>query len=108
MKRLHTTSAPQVKRLKELLRATRNPHEYERARAILKRIEGYSRETVAEFFDVHIKTLDRWTAAFNRHGVNGIKEKQQRGNHHLLSKRQKEELKQMLLVERKKPEDFGY
>ncbi len=108
MKRLHSVIPEQVEGLKKLLKGTRNPHEYERGQAILKRIEGYSRETIAEFFDIHLKTLDRWTTAFNRNGVNGIRIKQQRGNHHLLSKRQKEELKQLLLIERKKPEDIGY
>ncbi|SRR6266404_588928 len=108
MKRLARTSAKQVKELRTFLQETKNIHERERARAILKCIEGQQRQLIARVFDIHIKTLDSWISKFNRCGITGIKGQGQSGNHHLLSREEKQKLRQLLFVEKKTPRELGY
>lgn len=94
-----------IKELKEFLRKTKDVHEKDRARAIIKLIEGKKRKEVAEFLDVNPTTLDIWSRNWRRKGIAGIKTKPQKGNNHLLTRSQKETIKKLIAV--KKPDDFG-
>lgn len=92
---IQITQTPQSKinKLKAFLKATKYPDERDSARAILKLIEGRKRQDVADFYDIHIKTLDEWQRAFKRQGIEGLMREPQIGNNYKLSYAQKEEIK---------------
>lgn len=94
-----------IKELKEFLKTTKRPDECDRARAILKLIEGKKRQEVASFFDIHVKTLDEWQRQFKRQGIEGLRTAPQVGNNKKLSRDQKEAIKATLTT--KTPEELG-
>lgn len=96
MTKLTKTLQSQIDKLKTFLKTTKQPNERDRARAILKLIEGKKRKDVADFFDIHIKTLDEWQQAFKKQGLNGLRTEPQIGNNYKLSQTQKEEVKAMI------------
>lgn len=95
----------EVKKLREFLRKTKDPHVKDRVRAIIKRIEGRKRSDVADFFDVNIKTIDDWTRKYNKAGVQGLQTKPQRGNNRILTVQQKQEIKKVITG--KRPDQVG-
>lgn len=105
MTKLTQTPKQKVDELKTFLKTTRRPDERDRARAVLKLIEGQKRQTVANFFDIHIKTLDEWQRAFKRQGLNGLRTQSPLGNNHKLSREQKEAIK--AVINSKGPNNFG-
>jgi transposase len=60
------------------------------------------RETRVE---VNIATVDEWSRKFRKYGIAGIKTKPQKGNRHLLTREEKDEIKRT--IGKKKPEDVG-
>jgi transposase len=56
------------------MRTTGSPLELERRRllAVTRLTEGYSCEEVADFLGVHVSTVRRWSAAFDRAGFGGL------------------------------------
>lgn len=106
MSTLLAHSSPQrMTEVKEFLKRTKKVREGERARAILKLMEGRSRRDVAEFFDVNVKTLDKWQRKFKVSGVDGLRDRPQRGNNRLLSREQKDEISSK--INSNKPEELG-
>lgn len=105
MTKLTQTPKQKVDELKTFLKTTRRPDERDRARAVFKLIQGQKRQTVADFFDIHIKTLDEWQRAFKKQGIDGLRTKPQPGNNQRLSSEQKEEIKAS--INTKEPKDFG-
>lgn len=101
---IHT---PQLKieELKQFLKTTRRPDERDRARAILKLIEGKRRKEVADFFDITLTTLGQWQQKFKQSGAEELRTKPQKGNRAQLSLEQKQALQQ--LINEKAPEDVG-
>lgn len=90
------TTPDRIKELKEFLNKSKSAREKERLLALVRLAEGRKRKEVASFLGKHIKTIDRWTSTFKKHGVKGILNKPQPGNHRLLSKEQKEEVKEII------------
>jgi len=82
-----------LKNYLSLSQKQKDSHEKDRARAIIKLIEGRKRSDVSDFFDVNIKTVDEWIKKFKKQGVDGLKTKPQKGNNRLLSVTQKQEIK---------------
>ena len=95
----------EVKKLHKFLRKTRDSHEKDRARAIIKRIEGWKRSDVANFFDVNIKTIDDWTLKYNKVGIQGLQTKPQKGNNRTVTVKQKQEVKKTITT--KRPDQVG-
>lgn len=93
MTKLTQTPQSQINKLKTFLKTTKQPNERDRARAILRLIEGKKRKEAADFFDIHVKTLDEWQRAFKRQGLDGLRTEPQIGNNYKLSQTQKEEIK---------------
>ncbi|MBI4999726.1 helix-turn-helix domain-containing protein [Candidatus Gottesmanbacteria bacterium] len=77
----------------------------ERARAILKLIEGKKRQLIADLFDINIGTLDTWVRNWKRKSIEGIKNTKQAGNNYLLDKKKKKQIKEIL--DSKTPEEVG-
>jgi len=105
MTKLAQTPPKRIAEVKAFLKKTKNSHEKDRARAIIKLIEGKSRKVVADFLEVNIATIDDWQRKFRKYGIAGIKNKPQKGNRHLLTRRQKDEVKKTITD--KKPEEVG-
>lgn len=105
MTKLAQTPPERIKEVKEFLKKTKNIHEKDRARAIVKLIEGKSRRIVADFLEVNIATVDEWQRRFRQYGIAGLKSKPQKGNRHLLTRKQKDEVKQT--ITKKRPEEEG-
>lgn len=103
MTKLARTPPERIKEVKEFLKKTKNSHEKDRARAIVKLIEGKSRKVVADFLEVNIATVDVWQRNFRKYGIAGIKSKPQKGNRHLLTRKEKDEVKKTITD--KKPGD---
>lgn len=105
MIKLTQTAKEKIKELKQFFKTTKRPDECDRARAILKLIEGNKRQEVSSFFDIHVKTLDQWQRQFKRQGIEGLRTVPQRGNTKKLSRDQKEAIKATLTT--KTPEELG-
>lgn len=95
MTKLTKTPQSQINKLKTFLKTTKRSKERERARAVLKLIEGRGRKDVADFFDIHIKTLDEWQRAFKKQGISGLRIRST-SNNYKLTLMQKEEIKSIL------------
>lgn len=105
MTKLAQTPPERIVEVKQFLKKTKDTHEKDRARAIVKLIEGKSRRVVADFLEVNIATIDDWQRKFRRYGIQGLKSKPQKGNRHLLTRKQKDEVKQTITI--RKPEQVG-
>lgn len=105
MTQLIHTPQPKTIQLKQFLKTTKRPDERDRARAILKLIEGKRRKAVADFFDISLTTLGQWQQKFKKHGADGLCTKPQRGNRYQLSMKQKEDTKQA--INEHAPEQLG-
>ena len=105
MTKLAQTPPERIAEVKQFLNKTKDIHEKDRARAIVKLIEGKRRREVADFLEVNIVTVDEWQRKFRRLGIAGLKSKPQIGNRHLLTRKQKDEIKQT--ITKKRPEDAG-
>lgn len=101
---IHTPQS-KTNQLKQFLRVTKRPDERDRARAILKLIEGKRRKEVADFFDISLTTLGEWQQKFKKQGADGLRTKPQRGNRYQLSGEQKQAIKQV--INHKTPNELG-
>ena len=107
MKQLHTGSTDEEReKLRQFMRKTKDFQARDRARAILKRMDGASRETIASFLDVHKDTVSNWITAYRKYGSPGLLTKPQTGNRFKLSLRQKEHIRE--LVTTKTPRQLGF
>ncbi|HUD45161.1 MAG TPA: winged helix-turn-helix domain-containing protein [Patescibacteria group bacterium] len=95
----------QVGTLRSWIKQAKTKAEVERGRALLTLAKGKKRSEVAEIFEIHRDTLDRWQTAFMRSGITGIANKGYPGNHYKLTKEQKEQIK--TLVSTKNPYELG-
>lgn len=99
------TPQPKINQLKQFLKTTKRPDERDRARAILKLVEGKKRKEVAYFFDITLTTLGEWQHKFKKRGAEGLRTKPQKGNKYKLSREQKEEIKGS--INKKTPQELG-
>lgn len=105
MKQMIHTPQFKVNELKQFLKATKRPDERDRARAILKLIEGKKRQEVADFFDISLTTLGEWQQKFKQRGAEGLRTKPQQGNRYKLSRVEKQAIK--LIINEKTPAELG-
>jgi transposase len=95
----------EIQKLRMFVRETKDSHERDRARAIIKLIEGRKRKDIADIFDVNIKTVDEWIKKYKRMGIKGLRTKPQKGNNRILTVRQKQEIKET--ITHKRPDEVG-
>lgn len=105
MTKLAQTPPERITEVKEFLKKTKIVRERERARAILKLIEGMPRREVAGFLDISLKSLDTWQMNFKRSGIAGLQTKPQKGNNHLLDRKRKQKIKEIITT--RTPEEEG-
>jgi transposase len=89
------------------MRTKGSAEELERRRrlAVDRLREGYSQEEVADFLDVHVRTVRKWWACYRKKGRDGLNAKPQPGRPRKLSRRQEGCVLHWL---RKNPKSFGF
>lgn len=92
-------------KLRKFAAKTKDFHEKDRARAIIKLIEGRKRADVSDFFEVNIKTIDEWIRNYKKKGIKGLQTKPQKGNNRTLTVKQKQGIKKIITT--KRPEQVG-
>lgn len=97
-------TSEQEEALRGMLKRAKSVSELERAWVLLTLAKRKSRDEVAEIFEVHVDTVDRWQTAFKREGVSGITDKPYPGNHHKLTREQKQVIKTTVFA--KTPKDL--
>ena len=77
-----------------------------RRRLAVSRIRsGYTQEEVADFFDVCLRSVERWMQAYREHGMAGLKAKPHPGRPPKLSVAEE---RQVLRWFRHSPQEFGF
>lgn len=104
MTQLTKTPIQKVEKLKLFFKSTKRPDERDRARAVLKLVEGKTRMEVAQFLGINVKTLDKWQKAFRGLGINGLRTVPQKGNNNKLPLKSKEAIKKT--INKKSPEEL--
>ena len=89
------------------MRARGSAEELERRRrlAIDRLREGYTQQQVADFLDIHVRSVRLWWRQFRLHGDAGLNAKPQPGRPRKLSQRQEGSVLNWL---RKNPKSFGF
>jgi len=91
--------------LKEFFKKTKNLKAKTRCNGVLLRTKGYSLEEIADILGKTDTTIRNWTQIFKKHGVKGFVPKPQPGNHRILNRKQKDEIK--TVIKKKKPYQLG-
>lgn len=92
--------------LETAFKTAKDPREKLRFQALRLLTRGYSRTTVANIVAKSRGSLGNWVLAFNRHGLDGLKNKPSPKNHRLLTDQQKDQVKRFVTT--KTPTDLGY
>jgi transposase len=101
-----TATSEEIEKLKEFIRTVKNTRTRDRARAILSRMQGASRASLAQFLGVHKDTVSNWITQYRKHGIQGLQDKPQKGNKYKLSREQKLQLKHIVLTHT--PRQLGF
>lgn len=86
----------QVILLEKAFKKATKRREIFRLQALLLLTQGYKRKEVSKMARVSLCALGNWVAKFRKHGVDGLCDKNQPGNHRKLTVLQKEELKTLI------------
>lgn len=86
----------QVILLEKAFKGAKKRREIFRLQALLLLTQGYRREEVAGMVRVSLCALGNWVSKFKKHGVDGLCDKNQPGNHRKLTVLQKQELKTLI------------
>lgn len=92
--------------LRTFIKKTKDRYARDRARAVLKRMEGASRTEIASFLEVNKDTVSNWITWYRKSGIAGLKSNWRGGNKYKLSPSQKEEVKKT--VRKQTPKRLGY
>lgn len=92
--------------LEKAFKKAKDGREKTRCQALWLLTQGYTRKQAAKITGKSIHTLGKWVAAYNQHGLAGLANKPQPGNHHRLTKDQK--LKVKRLIRQHSPDQLGY
>jgi len=95
----------QVDALGAAYKQAKKGREKERLHALWLLARGYKRREVQEIVGVSKQSLGSWVTTYGKQGIDGMKEKPQPGNHHKLTKEQKETIKELITT--KTPEEAG-
>ena len=93
-------------KLRKFIKKMKEPHARDRARAVLWRMEGKSRETIASLLGINRDTVSNWITFWRQKGIEGLKSNWKGGNKYKLSPAAKQEVKKV--VRTKSPKDLGY
>ena len=86
----------QVILLEKAFKQAKKRREIFRLQALLLLTQGYKRKEVSKMARVSLCALGNWVSKFRKHGVDGLCDKNQPGNHRKLTVLQREELKTLI------------
>lgn len=92
--------------LETAFKTAKNPREKLRFQALWLLTRGYTRDAAAAIVAKSKSSLGNWVTAFNRHGLDGLKNKPSPKNHRFLTDQQKDQVKHLITT--KAPTDLGY
>lgn len=92
--------------LETTFKTAKNPREKLRFQALWLLTRGYSRAAAANIVAKSRGSLGNWVTAFNRYGLDGLKNKPSPKNHRFLTDQQKDQVKRLIAA--KSPADLGY
>lgn len=95
----------QVELLETAFREAKKKREILRFQALLLLTQGYRRMEVAKIVRTSIHAIEDWITQFRKHGIEGLRDKGQPGNHRKLTVDQKEQLKTYVIT--KTPDQMG-
>src|SRR6266487_3196767 len=94
----------QVEILAKAYRKAKKVRERQRLHALWLLSKGYKRRQVQDILAVSRQALGDWVTRYLKYGLEGVKEKPQPGNHHKLTKQQKQTIKE--LITNKSPQEL--
>jgi len=100
-----TVTEAEKQKLREFIKSTKDIHARDRARAVLKRMEGASRQEIAAFLEVNKDTVSNWITWYRQRGIEGLKSQWKGGNKYKVSPLQKQEIKRV--VKKNTPRQLG-
>lgn len=89
----------QVILLEKAFKKAKKRREIFRLQALLLLTQGYKRQEVSRTIRVSLCALGNWVSKFKKHGVDGLYDKGQPGNHRKLTVLQKQELKTLITTQ---------
>lgn len=89
----------QVILLEKAFKKAKKRREIFRLQALLLLTQGYKRQEVSKMVRVSLCALGNWVSKFKKHGVDGLCDKNQPGNHRKLTVLQREELKTLVTTQ---------
>lgn len=96
----------QVGLLESAYKKAKKVRERQRLHALRLLAKGYKRKEVQEILDISEQALGEWVTKYHKHGLKGLADKPQPGNHHKLTKEQKQIIKELLTTHF--PDKLGY
>jgi transposase len=96
----------QVEFLESAYRRAKKIREKQRLHALRLLIKGYKRKEVADILDISKQALGDWVTRYHKYGLSGLRDKPQPGNHHTLTKEQKQTIKELITTT--SPDKLGY
>lgn len=92
--------------LEAAFKTTKNSREKLRFQALWLLTQRYSRAQAARIVAKSQRVIGNWVTAFNRYGLDGLKNKPSPKNHRLLTDKHKDQIKRFITA--KTPTDLGY
>jgi transposase len=99
-------SREQVGLLEKTYKQAQRGREKQRYHALWLVAKGYQRRQVQEIIGISKQALGDWVTTYHKDGLEGLRDKPQPGNHHKLTLKQKETIKE--LVTTKTPRELGF
>lgn len=104
--RIQNLTKEQKEEIRETYQTTKNANEKVRYQALKLLTEGYKRKEIAAIIGKSEKAIGIWVTAYNKNGIETIREKRNTGNHRKLTNNQKDKIVKILKEEI--PEQRGF
>src|ERR1700738_3223684 len=95
---MRNLSQEQVEVLGKAFKKTQKGQEKIRYHALWLLGRGYKRKEVLTILGISKQVLGNWVTIYNKSGLKGLETKAQPGNHHKLTKVQKQKIKNLITV----------
>lgn len=89
----------QVALLERAYRKAKNVREKQRLHSLRLLSKGYKRKDVQDILGISKQALGDWVTKYHKYGLEGIKDKPHPGNHHKLTNKQKQTIKDILTTQ---------
>jgi putative transposase len=97
--RIKNLNKKEKEKIEKAYKTTKNVNEKVRYQALSLLVKEYQRKDVAEIVGFSEKTLGLWVTAYNKRGIEGLREKRTTGNRRKLTNDQKDGIAKIIKVE---------